>query len=483
VASLKTNVLLNYLNTFTRIAFPLITYPYATRILLVEDIGLVNFYASLVNYLIVFSNIGTHMYATKEVARYQNDVRMRDKCAAEILLLALFFCMLGYVAVTLLAIFEPRIHAHYGMFLILSLSILFTTIGVEWFYRAIEDFAFITVRGIAFRVLAAIGLFLFVRTADDVLAYCLVTVSLSVGNNFINIVHVRKLISFRLIPWRKLNPWRHLLPSLRIFVPSLVTDMYGQLNIVVLGFLQTAAVVGIYSMGSKLVFVALMVITSTSMVLLPRSASLIASQRYEEFRNISLKAVRLTLVMALPCMVGMMLLSSPIIVLFCGSAYAEGAIVVALLAPILLFIGLSNIIGIQILYSQGKDKIVLCALFSGVVANFLLDLLLIPDYHYVGAAVAQLLAEVFVILLLLALGKQFIPFSFFELKVGKPVLAVCAMGCALALMQHFLPQAILSTLLMVLAGGAVYALALYFLQDELFCELLCSLKASVSHKR
>lgn len=472
MASLKTNVLLNYINTFTSIAFPVITFPYATRVLLLDGIGLANFYGSLVNYITLFSGIGIQMYAAKEVARHRDNVYHRNKCTVEIAILGLLFCVLGYVAVALMGLFVPRIHAHLDLFLVLSLSIFFTVIGVDWFYRAIEDFTFITVRAVLFRALAAVSLFVFVRSSDDLLAYCLVTVSLSVGNNFINFIHLRKYISLRTIPWRELNVWHHLPRTLKIFIPNLVTNMYGHLNIAMLGFMQSAAIVGLYSAGSKLVLIALSVINSLSIVLLPRSSNLIETGHYADFASISLKAVRLVILLSLPGLALMALLAPQIVVACCGGAFAPSSVVVACTAPVLLIVGLSNIIGIQILYSQGRERIVIGSMLAGVVLNVILNLALIPSHQYMGAALSMLLSETFVLVVQLVVGRKYVPFRLRDLGLGKYLTATLLLALSVLMVTAGVDGVWLPLIAGVLLGGGIYVLSLYFMRDTLFSEML-----------
>ena len=161
-SSLKKNILLNGINTVSGIVFPIITFPYAARILLPDGIGAITFLNSIINYIILFTSLGIPMYAVKEVAKFRDDIDKRDKITIEIIILSTLLCIIGYVAVFLLAQYIPQIHKQASLFYVLSLSIVFTSIGVNWFYQGIEDFKFITIRAIVIRSLAALSLFLFV---------------------------------------------------------------------------------------------------------------------------------------------------------------------------------------------------------------------------------------------------------------------------------------------------------------------------------
>ena len=195
--SLKANIILNFINTVTGIIFPVITFPYAARVLMPEGIGVVNFLSSVVAYIVLLTSLGIPMYAVREVAKCRDDKAMRDQTTIEILSISLVLCLFGYLIVWLLGVYVPQINKQLSLFYVLSLTVLFTSLGVNWFYQAIEDFKFITLRALVFRILAAAALFLFVKDKEDLLIYAFVVVGSTVGNNFINFIHLRKYLSFR----------------------------------------------------------------------------------------------------------------------------------------------------------------------------------------------------------------------------------------------------------------------------------------------
>ena len=189
----------------TGILFPVITFPYAARVLMPEGIGAINFLNSIIGYIVLLTSLGIPMYAVKEVAKYRDDKAKRDQITVEIIILSFILCLLGYVAVWILAKYVPQIHQQASLFYILSLTIVFSTIGVNWFYQGIEDFKFITIRAIIIRTLSAVSLFLFVKDSSDLLIYGIIIVGSTVGNNIINFIHLRKHIDRKIINLRSLN--------------------------------------------------------------------------------------------------------------------------------------------------------------------------------------------------------------------------------------------------------------------------------------
>ena len=216
MASIKGNIVLNGINTVTSILFPMVTFPYAARVLLPDGIGAVNFLNSIIGYIVLLTSVGIPLYAVKEIAKYRDDKVLRDKTTVEILILSSILCLIGYIGVWFLAEYIPRIHQQISLFYILSLTIVFNAIGVNWFYQGIEDFKFITYRAIAIRILSTSFLFIFVKSPDDILVYGAITVGATVGNNFINFIHLRKYIDIAAIRIQELEIARHVKPALHV---------------------------------------------------------------------------------------------------------------------------------------------------------------------------------------------------------------------------------------------------------------------------
>lgn len=472
MSSLKTNIVLNFINTITGIIFPVITFPYAARVLLPDGIGVVNFLQSIVAYIVLLTSLGIPMYAVREVAKYRDNVAVRNRITLEILLLSLMLCVFGYIGVWLLGIYVFRIHAQLGLFYILSLTILFTSLGVNWFYQAVEDFKFITLRALVFRLLAALSLFLFVKNKEDLLIYAFVVVGSTVGNNLINFIHLRKLIPFHSIALSDLRILRHLRPSLRIFVFNLVTSIYLNLNTVMLGFMQGDDAVGFYTAGNKLSHVILSVVASLGVVLLPRCSNLIETGQMETFSKVTGKSYRLVVALSLPCMVGLIVLAIPVIRIFCGDEFLDAVPVLCWTAPVILFIGLSNVIGLQILYPLGKENIVIWSTVGGAVLNFLLNLWLIPIYGAVGAAISTFGAEFIVLFIQIIVGRECLPIRFYERDYLNYLLASGMIAIALYGLSLWISNIFLLVFISVIIGIIIYAGVLWRKRDTLFLEVL-----------
>ena len=472
MSSLKNNVVLNYINTLASIVFPLITFPYAARILLPEGIGLFNFQNSIIGYITLLSSLGIPLYAVREVARVRDNVEERNRVTVEIALLSLILAAGGYVIVFAVGELVPQINAHLSLFYILSLSILFTALGVSWFYTAIEDFKFITVRGLIIRVLFVVALFLFVKSKEDLLIYGVVIVGSTVGNEFINFIHLRKFINIFKLNWSKVNIFRHLKPSFSIFVLNLSVSLYVQLNPVMLGFLSDNTQVGYYTAGSKLSYIILSVVTSMATVLIPHVSNMIQVHDTEKFKQLITKVYHYYMALALPFTIGLIVLSVPLTLVICGNSFYEASYVTAITAPVIIFVSITNIIGFQVLYPYGKENYVTYSTIGGAVINLIVDIPLILLWGSKGAAIATFCAELAVLLIQVRLGRSYIPFKYFDDSIKLYVLSSILMGVAVFLTSGLFNKPIIQLLIPTCVGIVVYFLILYYKKDDILFSVL-----------
>ncbi len=478
MSSIKNNIVLNYVNTIANIVFPLITFPYAARILLPDGIGLFNFQNSIIGYITLLSSLGIPLYAVREVARVRDDVEERNRVTIEIAVLSLLLAIGGYAIVFAVGELVPQINANLSLFYILSLSILFTALGVSWFYTAIEDFKFITIRGLIIKCLFVAALFAFVRSKSDLLIYAFLSVGTTVGNNIVNFVHLRKFIDVFHIDWKRLDIFRHLKPSLRIFVLNLSISLYTALNPVMLGFLSDNTQVGYFTAGSKLSYIILSVITSIAAVMLPRTSNLIQKGDTHQFNLLMYKVYHYYMALALPFTVGLIALSIPLTVVICGTAFYPASMVTAITAPIVIFISITNIIGIQVLYPYGKENYVTYSTIGGAVINLVLDIPLILLWGANGAALSTVFAELTVLIIQIRLGKGYIPFKYVDKNIVLYAIASLAMAAFVIITKSFFTQPVAQLLVSTSIGIVIYAFILYYKKDEILLTILKYFKRS-----
>lgn len=474
--SVKVNYILNLINTGTQMLFPLITFPYVCRVIEADGIGQINFFQSIISYISLFTCLGIPMYAIREIARDRSDVVQMNRTAMEILLLHSMLTLVGYAIVAILCLTVPQIQVNIPLFLILSLTIFFTAIGCEWFYQGIEDFKYITIRGLIIKTVSVVLLFIFVKSKTDLLYYGCYTAFGVLGGNIFNFFRLRKYIHRENIIFSELHIKRHVKPVLKVFSFSVVTSIYLQLNTVLLGFLKNALAVGYFAAATKVMQMLLMMSSCLGSVMMPRASHLIAENKEDEFNRLIQKSYDFTLAIALPMTIGLIFCAPSLITALCGVKFEHSILPSQIIAPIILMVAISNVFGIQVLFPKGKINIVTLCCGIGAVADLILNLCLIPFFSYIGTSIAYLGAEVATTVSMYFIGRRYIPIIYF-----KKSHLTYALGCivmALALYGISLLQ--LPTLTILLLQGCCGVLAYFIIlcicKDEMLVQILSKIK-------
>lgn len=472
--SIKTNYIFNLINTVSSFIFPVITFPYASRIMLAEGIGLVNFYQSIIQYISLFTCLGIPMYAIREIAKVRDNPQECSKTTLEILSLHLFLTFLGYLIVYILCLSLTEIQANIPLFLLLSLTLILTTIGCEWFYQGIEDFKYITIRGLIVKIAAVIVLFTMVKTQEDILwygSYCVVGV---LGGNIFNFIRLRKFIHFT--HFRNLHPFKHLKPALHIFLLNLIISLYVNLNSIMLGFLKDSESVGFFTAATRLSQMILGIASALGTVMLPRLSHLVANKDMNEFNRLAQKAVQFMFAITLPLSIGCFFIAPYIIPIFCGETYFPAINTLRIISPIIFFIGLSGVLGIQILYPQGQENRVIICTAIGALLNLILNFITIPLWSHLGAAISTLCAEVAVTISMMYVGRHFIPINWKNKLFFNYIIATLFMGTAIILLTLIPMNNWEYLVTTTLLGSCIYICYLIKSKDDLIINILSKLK-------
>lgn len=476
--SVKTNYILNLINTGTQMLFPLITFPYACRIIEADGIGQVNFFNSIIAYISLFTCLGIPMYAVREIARDRNDTVKMNRTAMEILLLHALLTIIGYIVVAVLCLTVPQIKADIPLFLILSLTIFFTAIGCEWFYQGIEDFRYITIRGLIVKTVSMVLLFLLIRTKEDLLYYGVYSVIGILGGNIFNFIRLRRYIHNENIIISKLNITRHLRPVLQVFSFSVVTSIYLQLNPVLLGFIKGALAVGYFTAATKLLSVVMKLSSCLGTVMMPRTSNLIAEHKENEFNTLIQKSYDFTIALGLPLTCGLLIAAPYIINVLCGQEFTLATLSSRIIAPIILMVGISNVMGIQVLYPKGKITTVIHCCLIGAIVDLILNICLISSFSYNGTAVAYLGAEVATTVSMYIMARKDPPIHFLkrchmDYLIGSVLMSAILLYIPL-LFEGF--SAIVVLITQIVIGTIVYFLYLLVRKDTFVIQVVSRIK-------
>lgn len=469
--SIKINFIFNIVNTVGSLLFPLIAFTYASRIIMAEGIGVVQFLQSIINYVVLFSSLGIPMYGIREIARVRDDEKALTITTIEIVLLNLILNVVGYFVVAFLCLTIPQIQGNIFLFLVLSSSIILTTIGCSWFYNGIEDFKYITLVGLTVKTLGLFFLFSFVRNESDLLYYAIYLIIGSVGSNIINFIRLRRFIKPTISIWQELNITKHIRPTCSIFLFNIITSIYINLDSVMLGFLKDNVSVGYYTAATRVSHILVTLITSFGAVLLPRTSNLIKNNQTEEFKRLSKKSFDMVMMLAFPLFVGVLVCAPALIHLFCGESFEPSVLTLQIVSPIIIALAISNLIGIQVLYPLGLIRLVTISTCIGACTNVCLNFLLIPIYGHYGAAVATVIAEFSVSISQIIMARKIMPFSLLSSQIVRYVICSLLLFVVCSLVSRLIENDIISIVTVGVIGALIYASLMIVSKDELTLEI------------
>lgn len=468
--SVRVNFIYNIINTVSGFVFPLITYPYSFRILMADGIGEINFLNSIVSYVLLLTGLGIPLYGIREIARVRDDRKELSKTTIEILLLNLLLNVIGYIVIFIIGFTVAEVKENAPLFFLLSISIVLTTLGCQWFYSGIEDFKFVTIRGLIVRILCVIFLFIAVKNKNDLYWYGLYTVLVSSGNYIVNFVCLRNRISIRIVDFQELNILRHIKPAFTIFVFNLVTSIYLNLDKVMLGFIKDSQAVGYYTASTQISHILLTIVAALGSVMLPRASNLIKQGNMDEFYRLAKKSYNFTLMLTMPLSFGCMVMSPILIHAFCGASYEPSIMTLRIISPIIIMIGISNIIGLQMLYPLGKIKIVTLSTCVGAAVNLILNTILIPFFSQDGAAIATLFAETSVTIFQIIMARSFIRFDLLPKYALRYFLSALIMAAICFIIIQIKLSDISLLFIIPIVGGLVYGIQLVLYKEPLVIE-------------
>lgn len=462
--SIKKNFIMNVILTLSSVIFPLITFPYASRILLPEGTGRVNFAISLISYFDIFAQLGIPIYGIRAVAQVRDDKEKMSKVVQELLIINICTMLLSYAALAAVLFTVPRLFDDRTLFFIISATLLLNCIGMEWMYKGLEQYTYITVRSVIFKFIALIAMFLLIHTKEDYVMYGAVSILAASASNVLNFLNAHKYISFH--KTGKYDFKKHLKPVFVFFAMSCATTIYTNLDNVMLGWMATNTDVGYYGAAVKIKTVLVSCVTSLGAVLLPRASYFIEHQEMDEFRRISKKALQFVFFIAFPLMLYFILFAKQSIFFLSGDAYAGAIVPMQIIMPTLLFIGITNIFGIQILVPLGREKTVLISEIGGAVTDFVLNMILIPHYQAAGAAIGTLCAEAVVLLIqYIALRKEMSEI-FHSIKVGSILLSLIGAAAAGLLLSNIVTGNFIVLLVTACAFFFVYFIIMMACKDS-----------------
>lgn len=477
---MEINIIFNMLKTITNIIFPLITFPYATRVLGAGNLGKVQYATSIIGYFTLLATLGISIYAVREGAKYKDDLKELSKFVKELLIINAVSLSISYFFLTIFIVFILK-KLEILLLLVCSLNIIFQTFGIEWLYQIREDYVYISLRAFFVNCISIILMFIFVHNKNDYIIYALITVFSAGGSFVFNLLHAKSFISFSDLG--KLEIKKHIRPIIIIFGISIASSIYINMDSVMLGAMVGVTAVGLYTCAVKLVQVVKSIISALSNVLFSRLSNYLGNGDMDAYTSLLDKGFNTAIMFMIPCIGSLMILSKDAVVVLGGSEYAIAAFASEILALNLLFSVVDGFLYYQILLPFKKDKEASISTCLGAGVNLILNFLFIPRYSYNGAAFATLIAEMFVFFNLYRYSKQCINLKLIFKYVIKYAMFSIPTFIVCFLLKMIEIDSLVRIVVAFIIGVIIYLLILIIFKDKMIVEEIDKVKRVLNEKR
>lgn len=467
--SIKRNAIMNLLRTLMGIIFPLITFPYSSRVIGPVGLGKINFSNSILGYFSMIAMLGISSYGVREASKLRDDKIKLSVFVKEILVLNLISSLVAYCLLFFALIFVPKLSSYRVLIIVCSTTILFTAMGIDWFFYAIENLQPLTIRIFIAQIISLILMFIFVKGPEDYIKYAIIGVISNVGSNVCNLIIASRYIDLKV----KINKSfiRHLKPVLFFFIMSIATVINSSLDITMLGFLSGDLEVGIYSASVKLYRLVTSVVTATT-VILPTLSYLYSKDDVPGMKDLLNETFNTNIIFVLPAIFGLFLVSPNLIKLFCGDEYLRAIEVLQILSPSVLFLAISNILGNHLFMAIGKEKYSLFSVLVGIVINITLNSIMIPRYGANGAGIATTFTEFFVMIVQILFAKKYFIVGDSIKNISESFLATVLMSTLIILIKSLKLDNTIELIICVVLSILVYGFILLFFKNKYLLMLI-----------
>lgn len=473
--SLKLNAVLSIIKQLCQICFSLITIPYVTRVLGVNNYGMVSFSSSIIGYFSLFAALGISTYAIRECSIIRGDSEKLNHLSSQLFSINVCSMVIAYIGIIIL-IKVPYFSSYKSLILIQGLIIFFTTIGTDWVNSVFEDYTYITIRYIVFQIISLISMLLFVKTKDDYLIYALITVFANAGANLINFFYVRKYakIHFTL----KMNIKKHIKPILILFGNALAINIYVNADVTMLGIFNSDYDVGIYTLTSKIYTVIKLVINGIVVVSIPRLSLYYGNKETNKFTDLLKEILSVLQILIIPVGIFMIVLSKRIVVIMGGVDYLEGYKSLIILALTLVIAFMSFYFTNCILIPTQNEKTVLLSTFIGAIVNVILNLYFIPRYNFIGASITTFISETIVmtIELIVIVNKKICSIKIPKNDNISNIISNIVFIVVVIVFDKIVKNNILCIVITSISAASIYLLFLYIMKNSIVTSEINKLK-------
>lgn len=378
---------------------PLVTFPYLTRVLGPANFGKVAFAVAFITYFQLLTDYGFNLSATREISINREDPRKVSCIYSSVMVTKTILMCITFVLMLIVVLSIGRFRSDLLLYLFTYGLVLGNLLFPVWFFQGVERMRYISILRIVSSLIYTALIFIVVRSPADYLYVPLLTSAgyIAVGVYSQRIVTREFDVKFTLPGISDIR--RQLEEGWHLFISTLAISLYTTSNRFILGLLTGPAVVGYYAVAEDITKALQGLVSPISQAIYPYFAKVQSENRERAKRE--LKKILILMGVFTFILSSIMVFLAPVIVrILAGSMYSSSIPLLQILVFMIFAVGVNNILGIQGLVSFGyKDKFTRILLTAGLIHLLLLTVLSLV-LSATGAAIAVVITELIVCILM-----------------------------------------------------------------------------------
>lgn len=466
--SLTRNLVYNILYQIMNMVLPILTIPYLSRVLGPDRIGAYSYSLSIATYFGMFGLLGTLTYGQLLLVKHLNQEDELSKVFKIVLasrLITFGIVAIGYSGVILYA------DSFRDLYIALIVYLISQLFDICWFYQGMELFKLTVSRSAVAKLLSVVLIFIFVKNENDLIIYITIQQGATLAANLSMWIPLK-----RYIKWTKvtlLDVLKSIKENFVFFVPTIASMIFVSLDKCMIGWITKSTLEnGYYEQANRIYNLLIVLITSLTAVVLPRMAFLRQEENSTAIEQLIEKSIRYITFIVLPISAGLFCVLDNFVPLFFGQDFNKCADILKVFSVMIVFTSYNSIISNQCMVANGKQKKLNILLIASSIINISANVLLIKMYSSLGAAIASVISESILFILIIITCKNEIPFkkwfvAFF--RYG----SLCIVFCLIefVLVNPLLNNGLIKLLIQMVVGGVIYIIGLMLLKDELILYL------------
>ncbi|MCR5350490.1 MAG: flippase [Acholeplasmatales bacterium] len=463
--SLAKNSIFMLVYNVLNVLVPLIFGIYVARVLSEKIIGEVTYAQNIAQYFVILAFLGIPTYGLREISKHFGNKEKINKTFTELFIINFISSVIFSIIYLGLILIVPSYRSHLTLYLITGSLIVFNILDITWLYEGLEEFGFISLRNLVFKLLSIVCLVLFVRDEDDYLIFAAIHVGCLGFNYLTNILFHRRYVRF---DFKNLNLKQHLKPIIFLVVVNLAIEIYTLVDITMLGIFDTKESVTFYSYASKTQKILIQIISTFTIVLVPRISLMYKQKKFEEFNKLLSNTLLLIITLSLPMVVGIIFVSKDLMILLYGDSYYKSGEILMVLSLLAIISPIGYLLGSRVMLVTNNEKFMVIPVASGAIINVVLNLILINTVGVIGAAIASVISEIVVCVVYISLSHKYYKINIRIKEFIKILFALLLMALYCFVIYTYLDINIYLKLATVIGGAiGIYFVSLFILRESI----------------